>query len=143
MEGRFVMLLAGFWCSKPGDFGGKCGEGGGVGIPYFNVGRGRREGVVGDFGLEAISAHDIGFLGVVAGVVGGEGDAAVVIVAEGASEGEAGGVGGAATEGFFACFVRTCSCSLVLLGYLAGQRLQTNASAFAFAIRASSACCCS
>ena len=114
MEGRFVMLLADFWCSKTGDFGG---VGGGVGRA---VGRGKREGVAGDFGFEAISTHDIGIFGVVVDVVGnvigvggGEGGAAVMIVAEGAGEGELGGVANATVEGggggFFACFVRTWS----------------------------------
>ena len=40
------------------------------------------------------------------------------------------------------CFVRTCSWSLVLLGYFSGQRLQAKASAFSFAIRTSSAAWC-
>ena len=152
LEGRFVMLLVGFWCSKIGDFGGEVGGvAGGVKIPYFTVGRGRREGFVGDFGREAISVHDTGFFGVVADVAGGEGDVAVVIVAEGVGEGEVatatieGGEGGfSSLVGFagLACFVRICSCSLVLLSNFSGHRLQANASVFSFAIRAFSACCC-
>ena len=117
--------MVGFWRSKTG-------EGGGVGRP---VGRGRREGIAGDFGLEAISAQDIGFFGVV-GIV------ACDVIGVGGKVGEVGGVTVAeVAEGFFACFVRTCSCSLVLLGNLAGQRLHEKASAFSFAIRASSASC--
>ena len=119
------MLLVEFDCCRDGN---SCGEGGGVGIPYFTVRRGRREGAEVDFGREAISDHDIGIFGVAVDVVG--------------KVSEVGGVGNAAVaEGFFACFVRTCSCSLVLLGNLAGQRLHEKASAFSFAIRASSACC--
>ena len=138
MEGRFVMLLAN---SKGCRIGGKCGEGGGVaGGVGKAVGRGIREGVEGDFGREAISAHENGFFGVEAGEVGGVGG---VAVAEGAVGGEVGRVAGVAigavAEGFFACFVRTCSCSLVLLPNFSGHRLQANASAFSFAIRASSA----
>ena len=71
MEGRFVMLLVDFEGCR---IGAKCGEGGGVAegvaISYFAVRRGRREGVEGDFGREAISVQDIGFFGVEAGVVG-------------------------------------------------------------------------
>ena len=107
----------------------KCGEGGGVGRA---VGRDIREGFDGVIGREAISAQDIEFFGVVGivacEVVGEVGDVSNATVAEVAA-------------GFFACFVRTCSCSLVLLGNLAGQRLHENASAFSFAIRASSASC--
>ena len=115
MEGRFVMLLAGSWCSKTGEGGGVAG---GVGKA---VGRGRREGFDGVIGREAISAQDIGFFGVEAGVVGGEDDATVAggdIGAEGANEGEVGGLGGdvnvtvgAGVVDFsgFICFVRTCS----------------------------------
>ena len=110
-----------------------------------------REGVVG-FGCEAILDQDIGVLGVAGaevleacdGLIGVRG----VEVAEAAGAGEAGEVAnvaavggegflslaGAIVEfslpktslGFFACLVRMCSCSLVLLGNLAGQRLQAN-----------------
>ena len=73
--------------------GAMIGEGGGVGRL---VRRGMREGFDGVIGREAISAHDIGFLGVV-GVVACE-----VI-------GEVGTVGGAVDFSGFACFIRTCS----------------------------------
>ena len=152
------------------------------------VRRGRRERVVGDFGLEAISAQDTGFFGVVScevvgevGKVGGEaggevGGVASDLAGEAVAKGIATGVGvvggvasevaddaidevigvanatvaeaAIAAEGVevdfsdFTCFVRTCSWSLVLLGYFSGQRLQAKASAFSFAIRASSAACC-
>ena len=163
--------------SEGSRIGGKYGEGGGVGRPYLAVKRGRRDGVFGFFGREAISAHDIGFFGVAGGVIAvvggvtgaGKAGGSIEIAesgegeigdtsAEGAGGGEAGGVGGVAMvaaggvvgvgggEGFFdflQCLVRTCSCSLVLLGYFSGHRLQANASAFFFAIRASSSrrCC--
>ena len=78
VKGLLAMLLANSWCSNSG-------EGGGVGRPYLTMRRGRREGFVeGDFGLEATSAHDIGFLGVagvVAGAEGGEGGVANATVA--------------------------------------------------------------
>ena len=83
MEGLLAMLLANSWCSNSG-------EGGGVGRPYLVVRRGRREGIEGDFGREATSAHDIGFLGV-AGVVACD----VVGEAGGVASGE-GGEGGVA-----------------------------------------------
>ena len=57
------MLLANLEVCRIGECGG---VGGGVGSA---VGRGMREGVVG-FGREAISAHDIGFRGVVGRQVG-------------------------------------------------------------------------
>ena len=122
--------------------------------------RGRRDGAFGFFGLEAISAHNIGFFGGEAGVVGivacdviaavgnaigGGGDAG----AEGVREGEAGGVDEEVKLGAsswladltgFACFARTCSCSLVLLGYFSGQRLHAKASVFSLAMRIFSAC---
>ena len=120
VESRSAMLLAEFDCCRVGD---SCGEGGGVGGGVGRaVGRDIREGVEGDFDREAISAHDIGVLG----VVGEVGDATIAEVA----------------VGFFACFVRTCSCSLVLLGNLAEQRLHENASAFSFAMRSSSSFWC-
>ena len=116
--------MVGFWCSK-------IGEGGGVGRA---VGRGIREGFDGVIGREAISAQDIGFFGEVGDVVGEVGDVV---------GGEVGNVIVAEIAGdFFACFVRTCSCSLVLLGNLAGQRLHEKVSAFSFVIRFSSVCCC-
>ena len=88
------------------------------------------------------------------GVKGEEDDVAVVIVVEGATEGEIDGVANAinvedkevneaeevviaiVVEDFsnFVCFVRTCSCSLMLLLNFAEQRLQTNVSVFSFAI---------
>ena len=115
------MLLAGFWCSKTGEFGG-------VRRSYLIVGRGRREGVVNVFGLEAISAQDTGFFGVVScevvgevGKVGGEAGSEVGGVASG-NAGEVGGVGNSVGVGnagvfslleiffgFFACFSRTWS----------------------------------
>ena len=55
------MLLAKVGCCRVGD---RCGDGRGVGRPYFIVGRGRRRGVLSFFGCEAISAHDIDVLGV-------------------------------------------------------------------------------
>ena len=61
--------------------------------------RGRRERVVGDFGLEAISVQDIDFLGVagvvaceIIGEVGGVGNVTGVGVAGGEAIGEVGGV---------------------------------------------------
>ena len=139
MKGSLVMLLTNLESCRIGD----CNEvGGEVGRPYLVVRRGRREGAEDDFGREASSAHDIGVLGVV-GVVACE------VIAEVGKVGEAGGVtGGVASDvaevaaGLFACFVRTWSCSLVLLGNLAGQRLHEKASAFSFAIRAFSTRCC-
>ena len=117
------------------------------------VGRGIREGFAGAaVDREAASAQDIGILGVagdVAGgvdadktgdsievasggegggvadaidVKGGEGGEANSTVVEGGEGGE-GGEGNAEDFGFFACFVRTCSCNLVLLSNLPLQRL--------------------
>ena len=78
LESRFVMLLIDFEGCK---IGAKCEEdkkvAEGVKISYFGVGRDKREGVVGDFGREAISAQDIDFFGVEADEIGnviGEGD---------------------------------------------------------------------
>ena len=61
-----------------------------------------------------------------------------MIVAEGAVGGEAGGLAGDAGIGFsgFVCFIRTCSCSLVLLSNFSGHRLQANVSVFFFVMRA-------
>ena len=96
------------------------------------VRRGRRDGFVeGNFGREAISAHDIGFRGVASEVACEIGEAGaggtVTGVGDVASEdfgdkvGVAGGEGGETGVanvtvarrgegfGFFACFVRTCS----------------------------------
>ena len=99
----------------------------------MNVGRDRREGFNDVIGRETISAQNTGFFG----VVSGDADA------EGGGGDEAGGAGGVAigvvAEGFFACFVRTCLCSLVLLSNFSGHRLQANVFVFSFAIRASSA----
>lgn len=50
MEGRFVMLLFGFWCSKTGEDGGVGGE------VIKPIRRGMRDGETG-FGNEAIAAH--------------------------------------------------------------------------------------
>lgn len=140
VDGRFVMLLA---ISK----GCKSGESGEVGRPYFTVRRSRRDGIVeGYFGREAISAHDIGFRGVVAceeigaGKAGGSiemagsgkgGEVANAIDVAGAEEVGECGKGGVANLTvcspfeFFACFVRICSCSLILLSNLTLQSLQT------------------
>ena len=104
MEGRFVMLLA----NLEGCRIGVCeGVGGGVGRPCMIVivGRGRREGGVDCFGREAISAHDIGFLGVVGEEVGGE---AGGVGGENGACGE-GGAGFSWLVGFLVCFVRTWS----------------------------------
>ena len=84
-----------------------------------------------NFGREATSIHDIEFRGVVADKTGEE-------VNEEAGAWE--------VKDFFACFVRTCSWSLMLLANLAEHRLQANASATkraasSAAIQASSAFC--
>ena len=42
----------------------------------------------------------------------------------------------------FACFVRTCSCNLILLTNFSEHRLQTKISAFSFTIRTFLVCCC-
>ena len=129
VEGRFVTLLV--------DFEGcRIGESGGVGRLYFMIGRGRRDGFGDATGCEVISAHNIGFCGVVAnGVIGGVGagkvddsigdvsgeceDGGVVVVA--------GGGGGFCSSigffGFLLCLSRTCSYNLMLLSNLAEQRL--------------------
>ena len=111
------MLLAN---SEGSGIGANCGEGGGVGRSYVViVGRGRREGETGCFGREAISAHDIGFRGVVTVVVGGIigdviGSIGVIagpIEVGGGGELGVGGVGGVIAVGFsgFVCFSRTWS----------------------------------
>ena len=120
-------------------------------ILYFTVGRDRRENFDKTIDREAISIQNIGFFDVEAGV-GGEVRIAIGvgddIDVEGVDGGEAGEVanatvkkGGVNFSGFM-CFVRTCSCSLILLPNFSEHCLQANASVFSFAIRASSACCC-
>ena len=86
------MLLANLEVCRIGECGG---VGGGVGRLLVIVGRGMREGEIGCFGREAISAHDIGFRGVVGREAGGE--------AGEEAGGEAGGVGGEGGAGG-ACF---------------------------------------
>ena len=145
LKGCFVMLLVDFGVCRIGD---KCGESGGVGRSYFNIGRGMREDVKSDFGREAISAQDNGFFDVAAGGVGNAIGVSGDTGAEGADESEIGGVSEVADAtvrvGFsdFMCFVRTCSCSLILLLNFSGHCLQANASTFSFAMRAFSVCCC-
>ena len=148
MKNRFVMLLIDSWDCRIDD---KCGEGEEVKRSCFNVERDKRESVIDDFGRETISAHDIEIFDVadvvaydVIDVKDEDDNVIVVIVTEDADEGEIGKVDEVATEDFFACFVRICSCSLILLEYLAEQRLQAKISAFSFAIRVFSVCwCCS
>ena len=125
--------MAGFWYSEIGE-GGE--EDNGVKRLYWAVIRGRRDGVFGFFGLETISAHDIGFFdvaGIVAhGVIAAVCDATGVggnVGVEGANGDKVDEVGNAIVEdgegGFLslvdfvdlACFVRIYLCSLVLLGY--------------------------
>ena len=43
---------------------------------------------------------------------------------------------------FFVCFVRTCSCNLILFKNLTKQRLHENVSIFFFVIRCFLTCCC-
>ena len=80
--------------------------------------RGRREGVVGVFELEATSAHDVGYFGVGVEIVDGVDASAVTTRAGGVASGVADGVvdeeGGVAISipgfsNFLLCFVRTCS----------------------------------
>ena len=143
----------------------------------LGVAIGRREGFGATTGREAISAQDIGFLGVAADkdsdAVSKEGSEGVGVAGDSATNfgdvggeevtdrgNEAGGVEGEAIDcceagfdsevcaegeivfGFFACRVRICSCSLVLLSNLAEclQRLHVYPSARFLARRASSCC---
>ena len=145
MESRFLMLLV-------DSEGCRIGESGGV---ERSVRRGMREGTVG-FDLETISDQNIGFRGVVANGVTGGVDASKAADSDadkaGGSVGDADGgededdeVANAAvieggggfcsptdSFGFLLCFVRTCSCSLVLLSNPVEQRLHTKPSSFRF-----------
>ena len=96
VERRFVMLLANMEVCRIDECGGVEG---GVSRSYVViVGRGRREREIDCLGREVISAHDIGFLGVVGGIIGdviGSEEAAGSIEADGGGElgaGEEGGV---------------------------------------------------
>lgn len=132
MESRFVMLLAN---SKDCRIGGKCGEGEKVAeeveISYFTVRRGKRENVKVDFDCKVISAQNIGFFDVEADVIDEESGVVVVIVTESAERNEVGEVVNATDKviekavevtvvadvnfSSFACFIRICSCNLMLL----------------------------
>ena len=117
------MLLIDSWNCKIDD---KYNEDEKVKRSYFNIERDKRENVVNDnFDFEIIFVHDINFLDIVIDVINKVIDEDKIII-----------------EDFFACFVRTCSWSLMLLKYLTKQRLHENVSIFSFAIRAFLICCC-
>ena len=129
MKKRFVVWLVDFWCSKTE-------EGEEVDRSYFTMKRGKRDDFDDATDRETISVHDIDFLDVesivtcdVIDVENKINEIDEVTVAE-------------IAEDFFACFVRTCSCSLMLLKNLTEQRLHEKTSAFSFAIRFFSICCC-
>ena len=92
VEGRFVMLLANMEVCRIGECGG---VGGGVSRPYVViVGCGKREREIDCFDREVIFAHDIGFLGVVGGIIGD-----VIGFEEAAGSIEAGGGGELGVDG--------------------------------------------
>ena len=127
----------------------------------LGVAMGRREGFGAAIGREAISAQDICFLGVATDEESGDTlsessrTTSGVGIERGKSFGDMGGeevtdrgdeTGGEGIDcceavfGFFACRVRICSCSLVLLSNLLLQRLHVYPSARFAAMRASSCC---
>lgn len=128
--------------------------------------------VADNFDLKTIFAQNINFFNVKINVISKENNIVVVIVAENVEknkiddvnkvnnktnannnvnienvvENEIGKVAEivieVVIESFLVCFVRTCSCNLILLSNFLKYCLQTNVFVFFFAIRAVSICCC-
>ena len=130
MKNRFFMLLINFWNDKIDD---KCDENEEIKKSYFIVERNERENVVNVFDLEIISVHDIEIFY----VLKEENDAVVVIVTEDLDENKK--INEVIIEKFFACFVRSYLCSLMLFTNLTKQRLH----AYFLVDINFSWCCCS
>ena len=148
------------WCFEVGVRGGVSGASGQQTAGFskalltdLGVAIGRREGFGATTGREAISAQDIGFFGVAtdkdSDAVSEGGVASDMATNFGEAGGEevteSGGVGGETIDcdfGFFACRVRICSWSLVLLSNLAEclQRLHVYSSVRFLTKRAFSCC---
>ena len=144
LKNRFAILLIEFDCCTNDN---NCDENEKIKKSYFIVERDRRDDVSNFFDREITSVHDIDFFDVV-NIVTYEiidvnktdkinevnkikdetNDVANAIVTE-------------IVVNFFACFVRTCSCNLMLLKDLTEQRLHENVSIFFFVIRVFSICC--
>ena len=124
------MLLIDSWNCKIDD---KCDENEKINNA---INRNKRENVVDDFDFEIISIYDIDFIDVEIDVMNEKNDVIVVIVITNADENEIDEINEIIIENFFACFVRTCSWSLMLLTNFSKHRLQTNVFVFFFVIRA-------
>ena len=139
LKSRSAILLIEFDCCTNDN---NCDEDEEIKKSYFIVKRDKREDVSTFFDREITSVHDIDFLNIVNVVTC---DVVAVDMTNEINE-KINDVNNAIVaeiaEDFFACFVRTCSCNLMLLENLTKQRLHENVSIFFFVMRFSSFFCC-
>ena len=120
MKNRFAMLLIEFDCCRVDD---NCDENEKVKKSYLIVNRDKRDDFDDVIDRETISAQNIDFFDVACDVIDVKDKINEINEVNNA-------VVTKMIENFFACFVRTCSCNLMLLKNLTEQRLHENVSVF-------------